>query len=147
MARPQIHAFARFAIQLEAQRLQACGDFFVRCGQAFAQGFQMLAPAAIGDHVVDQSFGHLGTGQAREHLLVRELLHDALARQQISHAQIGRHGLGKTAQIDHAVELIEAGERRLMAGVHVGVDVVFDQHEVMLRGPFQKLVHLRKARA
>ena len=106
----------------------------------------MLAPAAIGHHTEGDALGDLGGRQARDHLELHKLVQQIAPRRHITRAQIGRDGLGEAADVDHAAELVQAGQRGAHSRIHVGVDVVLHQRKTMLLGQLQQPVQVRDRR-
>ncbi len=65
-------------------------------------------------------------------------------RGDVAHAQVGRDGLRIAADVEHARQLVEAGERGTRVGVEVHVEVVLDDGQAVLVGQLQHAMQLRQ---
>ena len=116
----------------------------MRRAQLVAHALEVLAPAPVDQRAKGQALGEVGRGQAGQHLQLGQILQQILLRRDVADPDVGRQRFGKTADVNHPVQLVQAGQRGVGFGVEVEVNVVLDNHEIVFIRQLQNAVQLRQ---
>ena len=138
-SRPQEQAGSRPRADLEAMGVEQRLDLLVRPRQPVAQARGVRRVASFEQHVVDQAFHGLGSGQPAHHLAARADPQQRVVGHHVADPQRRRDALGVAAQVDHAPRAIQSRQRRGPAIQQLARDVVLDDVEIMARGQRQHL--------
>ncbi len=109
-----------------------------RAGQPVAQAVQVSPIVPFRKHAIHDAFAELRAGESDQHLQIGEPARQFGRAGDEADTQVRRERLGEPAEVDHPLQLVERGQpdRRLRgrARMQVAVDVVLDDHEVVLGG-------------